>query len=170
MHAGSDCSRRPCATSRTRRAESAQRMSVHPLAGKPVPAELQVDVAELLAAYDGDAPDPFDPAQQVSFGTSGHRGSSLRRSFNDAHIAAVAQAIADYRGRAGITGPLFIGRDTHALSEPALATALQVFAANDVDVILDGGSSYTPTPVISHAVLRYNHNRSFAIGDGVVIT
>jgi phosphoglucomutase len=106
-------------------------MRVHPLAGKPVPANLQVDIDALLAAYHGDAPDPSDPAQQVSFGTSGHRGSSLRRSFNDAHIAAVAQAIADYRGRAGITGPLFIGRDTHALSEPALATALQVFAAND---------------------------------------
>src|SRR5919108_4138765 len=144
--------------------------SVHPLAGKRVPAELQVDVAELVAAYHAEAPDPSDPAQQVSFGTSGHRGSSLRRSFNDAHIAAVAQAIADYRGSAGTTGPLFIGRDTHALSEPALATALQVFAANDVDVILDGGASYTPTPVISHAVLRYNERRSFAIGDGVVIT
>jgi phosphoglucomutase len=145
-------------------------MSVHPLAGKPLPAELQVDVAELLAAYYDDAPDPSDPAQQVAFGTSGHRGSSVRRSFNDAHIAAVSQAIADYRGSAGVTGPLFLGRDTHPLSEPALATALEVFAANDIEVVLDGGAPYTPTPVISHAVLRYNHDRSFAIGDGVVIT
>jgi phosphoglucomutase len=145
-------------------------MSVHPLAGKPVPAAQRVDLDELVATYHAEAPDPSDPAQRVAFGTSGHRGSSLRHSFNDAHIAAVAQAIADYRGSAGTTGPLFIGRDTHALSEPALATALQVFAANEVDVIIDGGATYTPTPVISHAVLRYNHGRSFAIGDGVVIT
>jgi phosphoglucomutase len=145
-------------------------MPQHALAGKPVPPESRVDTAALISAYHGDTPDPADPSQQVSFGTSGHRGSSLRQSFNDAHIAAIAQAIAEYRRAQGVTGPLFVVQDTHALSQPALETALQVFAANDVTVVLDGGAVHTPTPVLSHAVLRHNAARSFDRGDGVVIT
>ncbi|HSJ25335.1 MAG TPA: phosphoglucomutase (alpha-D-glucose-1,6-bisphosphate-dependent), partial [Longimicrobiales bacterium] len=132
------------------------------------------DIRALVDAYHGDAPDPDDPTQQVAFGTSGHRGSSVRRSFNDAHIAAIAQAIAEYRKGQGITGPLFVAQDTHALSGPALDTALQVFAANDMQVVLDGGATHTPTPVLSHAVLRHNAGRGFDSGfmrgDGVVIT
>jgi phosphoglucomutase len=145
-------------------------MSQHPLAGQPVPADALVDTAALVDAYHRDTPDPADPAQQVSFGTSGHRGSSLKRSFNDAHVAAIAQAIAEYRSGHGITGPLFLAQDTHALSQPALETALKVFAANGVRVVLDGGALHTPTPVLSHAVLRYNTGRSFDRADGVVIT
>jgi phosphoglucomutase len=145
-------------------------MSLHPDAGKPVPADRRADIDALLGAYRGDAPDPRNPAQQVSFGTSGHRGSSLRGSFNDAHIAAIAQAIADYRASQGTTGPLFMVQDTHALSQPALDTALEVFAANDVRVILDRGATFTPTPVLSHAVLGYNRDRSLGRADGVVIT
>jgi phosphoglucomutase len=145
-------------------------MSLHAAAGKPVPAESRVDVSALISAYHGDAPDPGDTAQQVAFGTSGHRGSSLRRSFNDAHIAAIAQAIVTYRRGEGTTGPLFVVQDTHALSQPALETALQVFAANDVRVVLDRGARHTPTPVLSHAVLQYNGGRSLQRADGVVIT
>jgi phosphoglucomutase len=145
-------------------------MNTHPLAGQPVPAAQRLDAGELLRAYREMAPDPADPSQRVAFGTSGHRGSALRQSFNDAHIAAIAQAIADYRRTQGTTGPLFIGVDTHALSEPALETALQVFAANGVRVVRDGGARYTPTPVISHAVLRFNGGRAHDLGDGVVIT
>jgi phosphoglucomutase len=145
-------------------------MSLHAQAGHPVPPQLKVDIDALVAAYHDERPDPADPAQQVSFGTSGHRGSSLRGSFNEEHIAAIAQAIVDYRDSQGITGPLFIGVDTHALSEPALTTALQVFAANQVQVIQDGGSRHTPTPVVSHAILRYNGDRSVGLADGVVIT
>jgi phosphoglucomutase len=145
-------------------------MSQHESAGQTVPKHALVDVDALLGAYHDDAPDPDDPAQQVAFGTSGHRGSSLRQSFNDAHIAAIAQAIAEYRKAQGTTGPLFMVRDTHALSQPALDTALQVFAANDVQVVLDRGALHTPTPVLSHAVIGYNRNRSLQQADGVVIT
>jgi phosphoglucomutase len=145
-------------------------MSQHESAGQPVPDHALVDVDALLGAYHDDAPDPDDPAQQVAFGTSGHRGSALRQSFNDAHIAAIAQAIAEYRKAQGTTGPLFMVRDTHALSQPALDTALQVFAANDVQVVLDRGALHTPTPVLSHAVIGYNRNRSLQQADGVVIT
>jgi phosphoglucomutase len=145
-------------------------MSSHAQAGQPVPPHLKVDIAALAAAYHDERPDPADPAQQVSFGTSGHRGSALRGSFNEEHIAAISQAIVDYRDSQGTTGPLFIGMDTHALSEPALATALEVFAANHVDVFQDGGSAYTPTPVVSHAILRHNGDRSVGLADGVVIT
>jgi phosphoglucomutase len=144
-------------------------MSTHAQAGKPVPTDRRTDLTALRAAYE-DEPDPSEPTQQVAFGTSGHRGSSLRRSFNDAHIAAVAQAVAEYRRSQGTTGPLFMVQDTHALSQPALDTALQVFAANDVRVVLDRGALHTPTPVLSHAVLRYNRDRSMARADGVVIT
>src|SRR5512138_718321 len=108
----------------------------HPLAGKPAPRELLVDVADLRRRYAADAPDPANPAERVAFGTSGHRGSSLRRSFNEAHVLAVAQAVAEHRATAGVTGPLFLGRDTHGLSEPAERTALEVLAANGVQVIL----------------------------------
>jgi phosphoglucomutase len=150
--------------------EEGMGMSLHDLAGQPVGAEQRVDIGRLIDAYHDAAPDPADPAQQVSFGTSGHRGSSLRQSFNDAHIAAIAQAIAEYRAATGVTGPLFVVQDTHALSQPALETALQVFAGNDVRVVLDGGAVHTPTPVLSHAVIRHNAGRSFDRGDGVVIT
>jgi phosphoglucomutase len=145
-------------------------MSLHPMAGKAVPAESRVDVQGLIEAYHGDGPDPAEPTHQVSFGTSGHRGSSLRQSFNDAHIAAIAQAIAEHRKAQGIAGPLFVAQDTHALSQPALDTALEVFAGNDVRVTLDAGAVHTPTPVLSHAVLRHNARNHFERGDGVVIT
>jgi phosphoglucomutase len=142
----------------------------HPLAGKPAPRELLVDVPDLLRRYAADVPDPGDPAQRVSFGTSGHRGSSLRRSFNEAHILAVAQAVAEHRARAGIDGPLFLGRDTHALSEPAEHTALEVLAANGVAVVVSQGGAPVPTPVISHAILVHNRGRTAGLADGIVVT
>ena len=146
-------------------------MSVHPLAGNPAPRDLLINVPRLISAYYTEKPDPSNPAQQVSFGTSGHRGSSLKGTFNDDHIAAICQAIVEYRASAAITGPLFLGMDTHALSAPAHATAVEVFAANGVELYIDAASGYTPTPVISHAILT--HNRAGATGgkaDGVVIT
>jgi len=139
-------------------------------AGQPaVPGDL-VDVARLVTAYYVEHPDPADPAQRVAFGTSGHRGSALRRSFNDDHIAATTQAICDYRARSGITGPLFIGRDTHALSEPAFATALEVLAANDVAGLADSRDGYTPTPAVSRAILVHNAGRDGGLADGIVVT
>jgi phosphoglucomutase len=141
----------------------------HPLAGKPAPREVLVDVPDLLRRYE-DAPDPRDPAQRVAFGTSGHRGSSLRRSFNEAHILAVAQAVAEHRARAGVGGPLFLGRDTHALSEPAERTALEVLAANGVAVVVSQGDAPVPTPVISHAILTHNRGRTTGLADGIVVT
>jgi phosphoglucomutase len=141
----------------------------HPLAGKPAPQDLLVDVPELLRRY-ADAPDPGDPAQRVAFGTSGHRGSSLRRSFNEAHILAVAQAVAEHRASAGVTGLLFLGRDTHALSEPAERTALEVLAANGVAVVVSTGGAPVPTPVISHAILVHNRGRTSGLADGIVVT
>ena len=127
---------------------------ISPLAGKPAPKELLVDVARLEKEYYERRPDLDNPTQLVSFGTSGHRGSPLRGTFNEAHIFAITQAICEYRAGAGIAGPLFLARDTHALSEPAWATALEVFAANDVTVLVDSHDRYTPTPSLSHAVLR----------------
>ncbi|MGI5241467.1 phosphoglucomutase (alpha-D-glucose-1,6-bisphosphate-dependent) [Dactylosporangium sp. CA-139066] len=141
-------------------------MSVHPRAGQPAqPADL-VDVPRLITSYYAVHPDPADPAQQVAFGTSGHRGSSLRGSFNEDHIVATSQAICDYRAAQGTTGPLFLGRDTHALSEPATVSALEVFAANDVTVLIDSRDGYTPTPAVSHAILTNRHRGA----DGVVVT
>ncbi len=140
------------------------------LAGKPAPPELLANIPRLVAAYYTVRPDPENAAQRVSFGTSGHRGSSLAGSFNEAHILAVAQALCEYRVAAGITGPLFVGADTHALSEPALISAAEVFAGNGVTTILQRGLGYTPTPVVSHAILTYNKGRTDALADGVVIT
>src|SRR6266545_2788974 len=120
----------------------------HPLAGKPAPRSQLVDVPELLRRYAAETPDVANPAERVAFGTSGHRGSSLRKSFNEAHILAVAQAVAEHRARAGVTGPLFLGRDTHGLSEPAEATALEVLAANGVEVVRSERGAPVPTPVI----------------------
>lgn len=145
-------------------------MTVHELAGKKAPAWMLTNVARLVSAYYTHRPDPQDPAQQVSFGTSGHRGSSFGKSFNEAHIVAVSKAIAEYRRSKDITGPLFMGMDTHALSEPALVTALEVFAAQEIDVMIQAGRGYTPTPVISHAILSYNRERKKGLADGVVIT
>ncbi len=139
----------------------------HPLAGKPAPRELLVDVDLLRRRY-FEKPDPADPQQRVSFGTSGHRGSSLRGSFNEAHILAVTQAVCEYRKAQGTTGPLYLGKDTHALSDPAQDTALQVLAANDVHVLWSRAA--TPTPVISHAILTYNRGLSRGFADGIVIT
>ncbi len=141
----------------------------HPLAGKPAPRELLVDL-ELLRRRYFDKPDPADPQQRVSFGTSGHRGSSLRGSFNEAHILAVTQAVCEYRKAQGTTGPLFLGADTHALSEPAQHTALQVLAANEVEVLHAPEGEWTPTPVISHAILVHNRGRTAGLADGIVIT
>ena len=145
-------------------------MAMHPLAGKPAPRDILVNVPRLVTAYFAHRPDPGDPAQRVAFGTSGHRGSSLHGSFNEAHIVAIAQAIVEHRTAAAITGPLYIGIDTHALSEPALASALEVFAAHGVDVMVQEGLGYTPTPVISHAILTHNRGRTSGFADGVVVT
>ncbi|MCP1202068.1 phosphoglucomutase (alpha-D-glucose-1,6-bisphosphate-dependent) [Acetobacter oryzoeni] len=144
--------------------------SISPFAGKPVDPSRLVNIDTLLDAYYTRKPDPAIATQRVAFGTSGHRGSSLSTSFNENHILSISQAIADYRKDAGITGPLFIGIDTHALSRPALKSALEVFAANGVEVRIDAQDGYTPTPVISHAILTYNRNRSSDLADGVVIT
>ncbi|GCE82707.1 phosphoglucomutase (alpha-D-glucose-1,6-bisphosphate-dependent) [Komagataeibacter diospyri] len=144
--------------------------SISPFAGKPVDPDRLVNIDALLDAYYARKPDPAVATQRVAFGTSGHRGSSLTTSFNENHILSISQAIADYRKGAGITGPLFIGIDTHALSRPALKSALEVFAANGVEVRIDAQDGYTPTPVISHAILTYNRDRSTDLADGVVIT
>lgn len=145
-------------------------MSLHARAGqRPLPDQL-VDLKQLEQAYYRLKPDPADLQQRVAFGTSGHRGSSLRRTFNEAHILAITQAICEYRRKAGTTGPLFVGKDTHALSEPALRSALEVLAAHGVDVRLDRDGGYTPTPVISHAIVSFNRDRQAALADGIVIT
>ena len=145
-------------------------MPTHPLAGKPAPLEVLVNIPRLVSAYYTLHPDPQNPAQAVVFGTSGHRGSSLTGSFNEDHVLAISQAIAEYRKAAGITGPLFMGMDTHALSEPALYTALEVFAGNGVELMIHAGMRYTPTPVISHAILTYNTAHPGTQADGVVIS
>src|SRR5215831_3711280 len=131
-------------------------MAANPRAGQPAQPEDLIDVAQVVTAYYTVAPDPENVDQQVAFGTSGHRGSSLDSAFNEAHILATTQAIVEYRAAQGITGPLFLGRDTHALSEPAWATALEVLVANGVAVVIDSRDGYTPTPAVSHAILRHN--------------
>jgi len=140
------------------------------MAGKPAPHEVWINVPGLITAYYTRQPDPDDPVQRVSFGTSGHRGSSLSNSFNEAHILAISQAIAEYRKAQQIDGPLFVGMDTHALSEPALCSAIEVFAANEVETMIQEDQGYTPTPVISHAILTFNRGRTAGMADGVVIT
>jgi phosphoglucomutase len=131
---------------------------------------LLVDVARLITAYYTERPDPIIASQRVAFGTSGHRGSSFECSFNEAHVLAITQAICGYRRQQGVTGPLFMGFDTHALSAPAFASALEVLAANDVEVMIARGDEYTPTPAISHAILVHNRGRQDALADGIVIT
>lgn len=138
--------------------------------GELLPLEALVDVGRLVTAYFEERPDPADPGQLVSFGTSGHRGSSLRGSFNETHIVAISQAICEFRRSAGIDGPLFLGRDTHALSEPAWTTAVEVLVANDVEVIVEAGGGCTPTPVVSHAILNYNREQRGRRADGIVVT
>ena len=143
---------------------------IHPLAGKTVPQSMLANIPRLVTAYFAGKPDPSLPAQRVAFGTSGHRGSAFNNAFNEAHILAVSQAVCDHRKGRGITGPLFVGIDTHALAEPALASALEVFAANGVEVMIDERDGYTPTPVISRAILTHNRGRDSGLADGVVIT
>jgi phosphoglucomutase len=145
-------------------------MAISPLAGRPAPKALLVDVASLERAYHDRRPDPADPTQLVAFGTSGHRGSSLRGSFNEAHILATTQAICEWRQRAGTDGPLYMGKDTHALSGPAQRTALEVLAANGVETVLQERDGVTPTPVISRAILAHNRGRKDRLADGIVVT
>lgn len=145
-------------------------MTLHELAGKPAPPELLTHIPRLMTAYYTHKPDPNNIGQRVSFGTSGHRGTSLAGSFNEDHILAISQAICEYRAAQGYDGPLFLGMDTHALSEAAQATAVEVFAANGVTVMIQAGGGYTPTPVISHAILTANNGRTSGLADGVVIT
>jgi len=145
-------------------------MALHPLAGKPAPESILENIPRLISQYYSLAPDAADPGHKVTFGTSGHRGSSASRTFNEAHILAISQAVCEYRSSHGIAGPLFLGMDTHALSEPALISAVEVFAANGVEVIIDQDYGYTPTPVISHAILCHNRANPGSLADGVVIT
>jgi phosphoglucomutase len=143
---------------------------IDPLAGKPVPPSKLTNVPRLMTAYYSQKPDPKIAAQRVAFGTSGHRGGAFQNSFNETHILAISQAVCLYRKKAGTDGPLFLGMDTHALSESAFASALEVFAANGVETMIDAGHGYTPTPVISHAILTYNKGRKTGLADGIVIT
>src|SRR5580704_6439513 len=145
-------------------------MSVSPKAGQPAQASDLVNIPRLITAYYSDRPDPGVPEQRVVFGTSGHRGSAFDRAFNEWHILAITQAIVAYRAGKGIDGPLFLGIDTHALSEPALASALEVLAANDVPVMIAPNGEYTPTPAVSHAILKYNRGRQTGLADGIVVT
>jgi phosphoglucomutase len=142
----------------------------HPRAGQPAQPDDLVDLPHLVTSYYSIEPDPDDVAQQVAFGTSGHRGSALNGAFNEAHILAITQAIVEYRAAQGTTGPLFIGRDTHGLSEPAWVSALEVLCANDVVAMIDSADRYTPTPAVSHAILTYNRGRAEALADGIVVT
>jgi len=143
---------------------------ISPLAGKPAPRSSLVDIPKLVSAYYTNVPDPAEPAQRVAFGTSGHRGSAFECSFNERHVLAITQAICDYRASKGIDGPLFIGIDTHALSEPALRSALEVLAANGVDTMLAMNDEYTPTPAVSHAIITHNRERTSKLADGIVVT
>jgi phosphoglucomutase len=145
-------------------------MKISPLAGKPAEQNILVNIPRLVTAYYTGIPDPVIPSQRVAFGTSGHRGSSLKNSFNENHILAITQAICFYRKEQKIDGPLYLGFDTHALSAPAFATSMEVLAANDVEVMIADNDEYTPTPVISHAILKYNHERKTGLADGIVIT
>ena len=150
--------------------EPGRASGISPLAGQPAPPDVLIDPQQLRAEYYARRPDLADPAQRVSFGTSGHRGSPLRGSFNEFHVLAITQAICEYRKREGTGGPLYIGRDTHAVSEPALRSALEVLAANGVQTMIDREDGYTPTPVVSHAILAYNRTRPAQQADGIVIT
>ena len=145
-------------------------MSVHPQAGKPALPSMLVNIPRLVTAYYTERPDPSIPEQRVAFGTSGHRGSAFKQAFNEVHILAISQAICLYRQQQHIDGPLFLGMDTHALSEPAFASALEVLVANSVEVMVDRDGGYTPTPVISHAILKHNRGRQSGLADGIVIT
>jgi phosphoglucomutase len=145
-------------------------MSLHPLAGQPAPPGLLTDLAKLERSYFEVTPDPADPGQAVSFGTSGHRGTSLNGTFNEAHVLAITQAICEYRHTHGFTGPVFIGMDTHALSSVAHATALEVLAGNNVEVFKQAGGGFTPTPAVSHAILVHNRDRTLGLADGIIIT
>jgi phosphoglucomutase len=145
-------------------------MGTNPHAGEPAEPHNLVNISRLITAFFAEAPDPAVPEQQVEFGTSGHRGSAFRRTFNEAHILAMTQAICEYRAGQRIDGPLFLGIDTHALSEPAMVTALEVLAANEVEVMVDREGGYTPTPAVSHAILTHNSGRASHLGDGIVIT
>src|SRR5438105_5123598 len=144
--------------------------TINPNAGKLAAPSMLVNVPRLVTAYFTELPDATEASQRIVFGTSGHRGSALTVSFNEAHILAVSQAVCDYRRGAGIDGPLFLGIDTHALSEPAFASALEVLAANGVETMIDAQRGYTPTPVVSHAILTHNRGRSRGLADGIVIT
>jgi len=150
--------------------EVAMSERISPLAGKPVPRSLLVNVPRLMTAYFALVPDPAIASQRVAFGTSGHRGSAFAAAFNEAHILAIAQAVCLYRRHAGIGGPLFLGMDTHALSKAAFATAIEVLAANGVETMIDEHGGYTPTPVISHAILSYNRGKKTGLADGIVIS
>ena len=145
-------------------------MIISSMAGKPAPSQILVNIAKLITAYYSETPDPTIPSQRVAFGTSGHRGSPFAKTFNEAHVLAISQAICLYRKKSGIDGPIFIGIDTHALSEPAFASAMEVLAANGVDVMMAADREYTPTPAVSHAILVYNRGRKTGLADGVVIT
>ena len=145
-------------------------MSTHPNAGKPAPKDILIDVSRLEAAFYEEKPDPADPNQLVSFGTSGHRGTSSNATFTEAHILAITQAICEYRRSQGITGPLFMGKDTHALSRPAERVALEVLAGNGIETFIQRDDGFTPTPVISHSILGYNRGRSEGLADGIVVT
>jgi phosphoglucomutase len=145
-------------------------MNTNPLAGKPAPESILVNIPRLVAAYYAGIPDPSVPSQRVAFGTSGHRGSALDTAFNEAHIIAITQSICMYRASQSITGPLYLGIDTHALSEPAFVSALEVLAANGIDVMIDKDRGYTPTPAVSHEILKYNQGRTTGLSDGIVVT
>jgi phosphoglucomutase len=144
--------------------------NISPLAGKPAPIDLLVDIPKLVTAYYTEIPDPAIVNQRVLFGTSGHRGTAFDKAFNENHILAITQAICLFRTKNNINGPLFLGQDTHALSAPAFASALEVLAANGVQVMISERNEYTPTPVISHAILTYNRGRTAGYADGIVIT
>jgi phosphoglucomutase len=145
-------------------------MKINPLAGKPAEPSLLVNIPKLVTAYYTETPNPSMPGERVAFGTSGHRGSAFEKSFNEWHVLAISQAICQYRKQQGIDGPLFLGIDTHALSRPAFASALEVLAANGVQVMLAEQDEYTPTPAISHAILTYNRGRTSGLADAIVIT
>src|SRR5262249_51877022 len=145
-------------------------MNVSPLARKPALPSMLVNIPRLVTAYYTGQPDPAVREQRIMFGTSGHRGSAFRNAFNETHILAISQAICLYRKQRNITGPLFLGMDTHALSEPAFVSALEVLAANGVEVMVDRDAGYTPTPVISYAILTYNRGRQTGLADGIIIT
>src|ERR1700682_6488649 len=144
--------------------------TVSPLAGKPAPAAMLANIPRLVTAYYAEHPDLSAASERVAFGTSGHRGSAFERTFNEAHILAITQAICLHRQAPRIEVPLFLGMDTHALSEPAFVSALEVLAANGVEVMIDRDLGYTPTPVISHAILRYNRGRPSGLAAGIVVT